>query len=141
LTTLTFCLGDLMKLCQNKLGIYKNMEILDNNNRILIYEMPLSEIIFDFFNKLKSISKGYASFEYDFLEYRESKLVRMDIKLNNEIIDAFSMIVNSQFAYNRGNLLTKKLKELIPRQNFEIPVQAAIGNKIIVRETIKKYKI
>ncbi|QVK03043.1 translation elongation factor 4 [Mycoplasma mycoides] len=133
-------IGDLMNLCQNKLGIYKNMEVIDNNRRILVYQMPLAEIIFDFFNKLKSISKGYASFEYELIGYKESKLVRMDIKLNGEMVDAFSMIVNQKFAYQRGSALTLKLKELIPRQNFEVPVQATIGNKVISRETIKAYR-
>ncbi|AJM72034.1 translation elongation factor 4 [Mycoplasma yeatsii] len=133
-------IGDLMNLCQNKLGVYKDMEIIDNTRRVLIYQMPLAEIIFDFFNKLKSISRGYASFEYELIGYKESKLVRMDIKLNGDMVDAFSMIVNQKFAYQRGAALTLKLKELIPRQNFEVPVQATIGNKVIARETIKAYR-
>ncbi|UWD34733.1 translation elongation factor 4 [Mycoplasma cottewii] len=133
-------IGDLMNLCQNKLGVYKDMEIIDNTRRVLVYQMPLAEIIFDFFNKLKSISRGYASFEYELIGYKESKLVRMDIKLNGDMVDAFSMIVNQKFAYQRGAALTLKLKELIPRQNFEVPVQATIGNKVIARETIKAYR-
>ncbi|ATZ17572.1 GTP-binding protein LepA [Williamsoniiplasma luminosum] len=133
-------IGDLMNLCQNKLGIYKDLEYVDDNRMILIYDMPLAEIIFDFFNKLKSISKGYASFEYELIGYKESKLVKMDILLNGDMVDAFSMIVNSKFAYQRGAALTKKLKELIPRQNFEVPIQAAIGNKVLARETIKAYR-
>lgn len=132
--------GDLMNLCQNKLGNYQNLEVVDDQRMVLIYEMPLSEIIFDFFNKLKSISKGYASFEYDFIGYQTSDLVKMDILLNGEMVDAFSMIVNKKFAYQRGASLTKKLKELIPRQNFEVPIQAAIGKKILARETIKAYR-
>ncbi|ATZ18946.1 GTP-binding protein LepA [Williamsoniiplasma somnilux] len=132
--------GDLMNLCQQKLGVYKDLEYVDDQRMILIYDMPLAEIIFDFFNKLKSISKGYASFEYELIGYRESNLVKMDILLNGDMVDAFSMIVNKQFAYHRGAALTKKLKELIPRQNFEVPIQAAIGNKILARETIKAYR-
>ncbi|WP_026389619.1 translation elongation factor 4 [[Acholeplasma] multilocale] len=132
--------GDLMNLCQTKMGIYKDLEYVDDQRMILVYDMPLAEIIFDFFNKLKSISRGYASFEYDLIGYKESKLVKMDILLNGDMVDAFSMIVNSQFAYHRGSALTKKLKELIPRQNFEVPIQAAIGNKILARETIKAYR-
>lgn len=132
--------GDLMNLCQNKLGVYRDLEVVDEQRRILVYDMPLAEIIFDFFNKLKSISRGYASFEYELIGYRASKLVKMDILLNGDMVDAFSMIVNSQFAYARGAALTKKLKQLIPRQNFEVPIQAAIGNKILARETIKAYR-
>lgn len=133
-------IGDLMSLSQSRLGIYRDMEVIDDKRRLLIYELPLAEVIFDFFNKVKSISRGYASFEYDVIGYRESDLVKLDILLNSKPIDAFSMIVNKQFAYPRGAQLTKKLKELLPRQNFEIPVQAAIGGKIIARETIKAYR-
>jgi len=133
-------IGDLMNLVQEKLGIYRDLVYVDNTRMELIYDMPLAEIIFDFFNKLKSISKGYASFEYDLIGYQESKLVKMDVLLNGEIVDALSMIVNTKFAYQRGKALTEKLKEIIPRQNFEIPVQAAIGNKVIARETIKAYR-
>lgn len=132
--------GDLMQLCQNKLGVYRDLEVIDDQRRVLVYEMPLAEIIFDFFNKLKSISKGYASFEYDLIGYRASNLVKLDVLLNGDLVDAFSMIVNKQFAYQRGQVLTKKLKSLLPRQNFEVPIQAAIGNKVIARETIKAYR-
>ncbi|ATG97585.1 translation elongation factor 4 [Mesoplasma lactucae] len=132
--------GDLMNLMQSKLGVYRDLVYVDDTRMELVYDMPLAEIIFDFFNKLKSISHGYASFEYEPIGYQESKLVKMDILLNGEMVDALSMIVNNQFAYERGRELTKKLKEIIPRQNFEIPVQASIGNKVIARETIKAYR-
>ncbi|AXF96632.1 translation elongation factor 4 [Spiroplasma phoeniceum] len=130
-------IGSLMELCQNKRGKYANLEYIDNTRRILTYEMPLNEIVFDFFDRLKSISKGYASLDYDFIGYRPNKLVKMDILLNNEIIDALSIIVHRDFAYGRGKALCAKLKEIIPRQNFEVPIQAAINHKIIAREDIK----
>ncbi|ALD66085.1 translation elongation factor 4 [Spiroplasma cantharicola] len=130
-------LGDLMSLCQDKRGIYIDIEYLDDMRRTLIYEMPLNEIVFDFFNKLKSMSKGYASFDYELVGYKQSKLVKMDILLNGDIVDALSTIVHRDFAQVRGRILTEKLKEIIPRQNFEVPIQAAIGGKIIARETIK----
>ncbi|AHI58209.1 hypothetical protein P344_04420 [Spiroplasma mirum ATCC 29335] len=130
-------IGPLMELCQHKRGIYQNLEYIDDTRRILIYQMPLNEIVFDFFDRLKSISKGYASFDYEFDGYQTSKLVKMDILLNGEVIDALSTIVHGDFVYHRGKLLCAKLKEIIPRQNFEVPIQAAINNKIIAREDIK----
>ena len=133
-------IGPIMELCQNKRGIYIDLEYIDNVRRKIVYELPLTEIIFDFFNKLKSVSKGYASFDYEIIGYRKSDMEKVDILLNGEKIDAFSMIVHKDFAYTRSRELTQKLKEVIPRQNFEVPVQAAIGAKIIARETIKAYR-
>ena len=129
--------GTVMEICQNKRGIFKNMVYLDDSRVTLVYEMPLSEIVFDFFDRLKSSTKGYASFDYQFLSYKVSKLVKMDILLNGEKVDALSTIVHTDVAYNRGKVITEKLKELIPRQMFEVPVQAAVGGKIIARSTIK----
>ncbi len=129
--------GSLMELCQNKRGIYKSLDYIDDTRMNLIYEIPLSEIIFDFFDKLKSISRGYASFDYQFSSYMKSKLVKMDILLNGESIDALATIVHRDSAYNRGQAITIKLKELIPRQQFEVPVQAAIFGKVIARTNIK----
>ena len=132
--------GPIMELCQNKRGIYVDLEYIDNNRRKLVYELPLVEIIFDFFDKLKSVSKGYASFDYELIGHRPSDLERVDILLNGEKVDALSAIIHKEFAYTKSRELTKKLKEVIPRQNFEVPVQAAIGSKIIARETIKAYR-
>ena len=129
--------GAVMDLCQKKRGDYVDMQLLDELRMNLVYELPLSEIIYDFFDKLKSSTKGYASFDYSFSGYRESKLVKMDILLNGQIVDALSTIVFKDFAYNRGNAMTIKLKDLIPKQQFEIPVQAAIGGKVIARTNIK----
>ena len=129
--------GTVMEICQNKRGIFKNMVYLDDSRVTLVYEMPLSEIVFDFFDRLKSSTKGYASFDYQFSSYKVSKLVKMDILLNGEKVDALSTIVHTDVAYNRGKVITEKLKELIPRQMFEVPVQAAVGGKIIARSTIK----
>ncbi|MDD1366297.1 translation elongation factor 4 [Metamycoplasma hyosynoviae] len=133
-------LGSIMELCQQKRGKYVDIEYIDNYRRKLIYEMPLNEVIFDFFDLMKSYSKGYASFEYEHIGLRESELVKVDILLNGEKIDALAMICHKDSAYNKSRSLTEKLKEVIPRQNFEIPVQAAIGAKIIARETIKAYR-
>lgn len=129
--------GTVMELCQGKRGIYSNMEYMGVNRVMVTYEIPLSEIIYDFFDQLKSRTKGYASLDYEMIGYRESDLVKMDILLNGEPLDALSCIVHSERAYNRGRALAEKLRSLIPRQMFEIPIQATIGNKIIARETVK----
>ena len=129
--------GAIMELCQNKRGEYRNMEYLDVNRVLITYDMPLSEIVYDFFDQLKSSTKGYASFDYEFSGYKRSNLVKMDILLNGEPVDALSFIVHRERAYQRGKVICEKLKELIPRQMFEVPIQAAIGNKVIARETIK----
>lgn len=130
-------IGSIMDLCQKKRGEYTDMQVIDDTRMQIVYELPLSEILYDFFDKLKSSTKGYASFDYTFSDYRPSKLVKMDILLNGQIVDALSTIVYKDFAYHRGNAMTIKLKDLIPKQQFEIPVQAAIGGKIIARTNIK----
>lgn len=130
-------IGPIMELCQVKRGEYQNIVYIDDSRVNIIYEIPLSEIIYDFFDKLKSVTKGYASFDYELLGYKESKLVKMDILLNGEIVDALSSIVHKDFAYRRGKIICDKLKEIIPRQMFEVPVQAAINSKVIARTTIK----
>ena len=130
-------IGPIMELCQNKRGIYIGLEYIDKTRVNITYELPLSEIVYDFFNKLKSATKGYASFDYEIIGYKPSDLVKMDILLNGEIVDALSIIVHKDFAYNRGRQITENLKKIIPRQMFEVPVQASIGNKVIARETIK----
>lgn len=129
--------GPIMELCQTKRGNFKNMVYLDTTRVTLSYDIPLSEIVYDFFDKLKSSTKGYASFDYQLKDYQQSNLVRMDILLNGERVDALSTIVHRDSAYYRGKIITEKLKDLIPRQMFEVPVQAAIGGKIIARSTIK----
>ena len=130
-------IGPIMELCQNKRGTFKNMEYLDDTRVTINYDMPLAEIVYDFFDKLKSITKGYASFDYEITDYKESNLVLMDILLNGEIVDALSVIVHKDFAYTRGRSVVEKLKEIIPRQMFEVPVQAAIGTHVIARTDIK----
>lgn len=129
--------GPIMELCQSKRGEFINMEYLDTTRVTLIYDIPLAEIVYDFFDQLKSSTKGYASFDYELSGYRKSNLVKMDILLNGEQIDALSFIVHRDRAYNRGRVICEKLKDLIPRQMFEVPIQAAIGQKVIARETIK----
>ena len=128
--------GNIMELCQKRRGIYIDMKYLDENRVTLIYEMPLNEIIYDFFDNLKSKTKGYASLDYGFKEYRRSNLVKLDIYINGEIVDALSFIVHQDSAYDRGKKMVEKLKTVIPRKLFKIPIQAAVGGKIIARETI-----
>ncbi|MEI2462365.1 translation elongation factor 4 [Mycoplasmopsis felis] len=133
-------IGNVMELCQNKRGIYKSLEMIDSKRSSVVYELPLGETIFDFFDRLKSTTKGYASFEYEWIGYRESDLVKVDILLNGDKVDAFSIIAHKDKAYEQARELCVKLKDAIPRQNFEVPVQATIGGKIIARETIKAYR-
>ncbi|MCR1897842.1 translation elongation factor 4 [Irregularibacter muris] len=130
-------LGSVMELCQERRGIYRTMNYIEETRVVIEYELPLNEIIYDFFDALKSRTKGYASFDYELKDYQRSSLVKLDILLNAEVVDALSFIVHRDKAYNRGRAITEKLKEVIPRQMFEIPIQAAIGGKIIARETIK----
>ena len=130
-------IGPIMELCQDKRGKYVSMEYIDEERVNIHYELPLSEIVYDFFDKLKSYTKGYASFDYEMIGYRTSELVKMDILLNGEVIDALSTIVHKDFAYKRGRSVVETLKETIPRQLFEIPIQAAIGNHVIARSTVK----
>ena len=128
--------GPIMELCQNRRGIYKSIEYIDATRINVHYEIPLSEIVYDFYDKLKSTTKGYASFDYDICGYKESNLVKMDILLNGEVVDALSVIVHKDFAYSKGRAIVTKLRELIPRQMFQIPIQASIGSKVIARENI-----
>ena len=130
-------IGAIMELCQNKRGNYVSMEYLDQTRVNIHYEIPLSELVYDFFDKLKSTTKGYASFDYELIGYKSSKLVKMDILLNGEIVDALSVIVHKDFAYNRGKAIVENLRKLIPRQQFEVPIQAVIGTKAIARADIK----
>ena len=130
-------IGSIMELCQNKRGTYINMEYIDDIRVNIHYEIPLAEIVYDFFDKLKSYTKGYASFDYELIGYKESNLVKMDILLNGEIVDALSVIVHKDFAYERGRIIVDNLKNIIPRQMFEVPIQAVIGSKVIARSDIK----
>ena len=130
-------IGSIMELCQNKRGNYISMDYIDTTRVNIHYEIPLSEIVYDFFDKLKSYTKGYASFDYELIGYKSSKLVKMDILLNGKIVDALSLIVHKDFAYNRGKSIVENLRKLIPRQQFEIPIQAVIGTKAIARSDIK----
>jgi len=138
--TPTEYVGSIMELCQDRRGTFLGMEYLEATRVILSYEMPLNEIIYDFFDALKSRSRGYASLDYELTGYKESKLVKLDIRLNGEVVDALSFIVHADKAYARGRRMAEKLKETIPRQMFEIPIQACIGSKIIARETVKAYR-
>ncbi|HEY2493687.1 MAG TPA: translation elongation factor 4 [Paenibacillus sp.] len=129
--------GTVMELCQNKRGEFVNMEYLDTTRVTITYHVPLSEIVYDFFDQLKSGTKGYASYDYEISGYRASNLVKMDILLNNEQVDALSFIVHRERAYHRGRIVCQKLRELIPRQMFEVPIQASVGTKVVARETVK----
>ena len=132
-------LGSIIKICQDKRGIQKNLSY-SGNRAVLNYELPLNEVVFDFYDRIKSVSSGYASFDYEIIGYREGELVKMGILVNSEPVDALSMIIFKEFALAQGRLVCEKLKELIPRHNFQIPIQAVIGGKIIARETIKGFK-
>ena len=130
-------IGSIMELCQDKRGTYISTDYIDTTRVNIHYEIPLSEIVYDFFDRLKSYTKGYASFDYELIGYKESDLVKMDIMLNGEVVDALSVIVHRDFAYKRGRIIVDNLKELIPRQMFEVPIQAVIGSKVIARSDIK----
>jgi len=132
-------LGSIIKICQDKRGIQKDLSY-SGNRAVLVYELPLNEVVFDFYDRLKSITSGYASFDYEITGYKEGNLVKLGILVNNEPVDALSMIIHQEFAQNQGRLVCEKLKDLIPRHNFMIPIQAAIGGKIIARESIKGFK-
>ncbi|MGL5961061.1 MAG: elongation factor 4, partial [Cetobacterium sp.] len=132
--------GNVMELCQEKRGVYVDMKYIDDNRTMVIYELPLAEIVIDFYDKLKSRTKGYASFEYEMIGYKEATLVKVDILVSGNSVDAFSFIAHTDHAASRGRAICEKLKEIIPRQQFEVPIQAALGAKIIARETIKAYR-
>ncbi len=134
---LTGYVGAIMQLCQERRGVYKSMEYMETTRALLKYDLPLNEIIYDFFDALKSRSRGYASFDYEMKGYVRSDLVKLDILINKEEVDALSFILHKDTAYERGRKMCEKLKEEIPRQLFEIPIQAAIGSKVIARETVK----
>lgn len=130
-------IGGIMELCTNKRGKYIGIEYIDETRVNITYELPLAEIVYDFFGKLKSATKGYASFDYEIIGYRASELVKLDILLNGEVVDALSIIVHKSFAYDRGRIICENLKKIIPRQMFEVPIQAAVASKVIARETVK----
>jgi GTP-binding protein LepA len=130
-------IGPILDLCQEKRGVQKSFSYLGRERIKVEYELPLNEILWDFYDRLKSLSKGYASMDYEFLGYRESDLVKLNILLNGEPVDALSLIVHTDKAYYKGRQLTEKLREIIPRQMYEVAIQAALGNKIIARETVK----
>jgi GTP-binding protein LepA len=128
--------GAILNLCQEKRGVHKGIEYLQDARVVINYELPLNEIVLDFYDRLKSVSRGYASFDYDFLEYRESPLVKLDILVNGEPVDALSFIIHTEYAQARGRVLAERMRHLIPRQLFEVVIQAAIGSKVIARERI-----
>ncbi len=133
-------IGSVMELCQNKRGTYINMDYINKDRVNIHYELPLSEVVYDFFDNLKSYTKGYASFDYELIGYKASNLVKMDILINGEMVDALSVITHKDFAYNRGKQVVENLKKLIPRQLFEVPIQAVIGTKAIARSDIRAMK-
>jgi GTP-binding protein LepA len=135
--TPTEYIGNLMQLCQDRRGVYVNTQYLGTERVNLEYELPLAEIVFDFYDRLKSVSRGYASFDYEFKDFRESHLSKLEVMINGDPVDALSTIVHRDKAYDMGRKLTRKLKELIPRQMFEVALQAAIGTRVIARETVK----
>jgi GTP-binding protein LepA len=126
-----------MELCQERRGVFKDMKYIDTDRVDIHYELPLNEIIYDFFDALKSRTRGYASFDYELMGYQKSELVKLDIMLNGEVVDALSFILHAEKAYPRARKMTEKLKDKIPRQLFEVPIQACVGGKIIARETVK----
>ena len=130
-------IGQIMDLCQERRGVYVSMEYMEETRALIKYQLPLNEIIYDFFDALKSRTRGYASFDYELIGYAPSKLVKLDILINKEEVDALSFIVHKDTAYERGRKMCEKLKNEIPRHMFEIPIQAAIGSKVIARETVK----
>jgi len=133
-------IGNIMKLCQSIRGIYINTDYLTKDKAQLHYDLPMAEIIFDFYDKLKSVTRGYASFDYTLADYRQGDLKKLDISLNGEPVDALSIITHASDAYDRGIALCSKLKELIPRQLFDVPIQASLGTKVIARSTVKALK-
>jgi GTP-binding protein LepA len=130
-------IGPVLKLCEEKRGIQKEIRYLNQERVVLNYELPLNEIVFDFYDRLKSASRGYASFDYEYLEFRKADMIKLDILINGEIIDALSLIIHKGNAYFRAKNLVSKMKDIIPRQMFEVVIQGAIGNKIIARESIR----
>ena len=135
--TPTDYVGAVMELCQNRRGKFIDMVYLEETRANIIYDLPLNEVIYDFFDALKSKTRGYASYDYDFIGYEESKLVKLDILINENLVDAFSIIVHESTAYTKGRKICEKLKDVIPRHQFAVPIQAAIQNKIIARETVR----
>ncbi len=132
--------GNIMEICQERRGKMLHMEYITENRVLLHYEMPLNEVIYDFFDALKSKTRGYGSLDYEFIRYEKSRLVKMDILLNKDLVDAFSMIVHESKAYQRGRFVCEKLKEVIPMHQFEVPIQASIGQKVIARSTVRAYR-